>query len=521
MRTVKRLLPTIALLIAAPAFAQAPTAPLLYEEHCASCHGSDRLGGMGPALLPENLGRLRENEAAEVIAKGRPATQMPAFDAQLSKAEIDALVELIYTPLPEAPNWGLAEMTASHAILTPPEQLADAPQFKADPLNLFIVVEVGDHHATLLDGDSFEPITRFQTHFALHGGPKYSPDGRFVYFASRDGWISKYDIYSMKHVAEVRAGINTRNIAVSDDGRYVLVGNYLPHSVVVLDANNLVPLDIIPAADTRGHSSRVSAVYTAPPRGSFIVALKDVPELWEIPYREDAVALPVYKGPMHDFRPESGEDPPIDEAAFPVRRIYLNDVLDDFFFDDAYQHVVGAARTGGGQVVNLDAGRAIAKIDLPGMPHLGSGITFQHKGRTVMATPNLKEGSITVIDTRDWSVIKRIKTNGPGFFMRSHENTPYLWTDVFFGPHKDEVLIIDKETLEIVKTLKPAPGKTAAHTEFTRDGSHALVSIWEEDGAVVVYDAETLEEVERIPMAKPSGKYNVYNKINYASGTSH
>ncbi len=105
--------------------------------------------------------------------------------------------------------------------------------------------------------------------------------------------------------------------------------------------------------------------------------------------------------------------------------------------------------------------------------------------------------------------------------MRSHENTPYAWVDVFFGKNKDVLHVIDKRTLEIVKTVKPAPGKTAAHVEFTRDGRYALVSIWEMDGALVVYDANTLEEVKRIPMKKPSGKYNVYNKINLSSGTSH
>jgi len=47
------------------------------------------------------------------------------------------------------------------------------------------------------------------------------------------------------------------------------------------------------------------------------------------------------------------------------------------------------------------------------------------------------------------------------------------------------------------------------------------VSIWETDGAVVVYDAATLEEVKRLPMNKPSGKYNVHNKITRSEGTSH
>jgi len=83
------------------------------------------------------------------------------------------------------------------------------------------------------------------------------------------------------------------------------------------------------------------------------------------------------------------------------------------------------------------------------------------------------------------------------------------------------VHVIDKRTLEIVKTLRPAAGKTAAHVEFTRDGRYALVSIWDQEGAVVVYDAATLEEVKRLPMNKPSGKYNIYNKTRYSKGTSH
>ena len=71
---------------------------------------------------------------------------------------------------------------------------------------------------------------------------------------------------------------------------------------------------------------------------------------------------------------------------------------------------------------------------------------------------------------------------------------------------QDAMHVIDKDSLEIVKTLRPEPGKTAAHVEFDRTGQHALVSIWDNKGALVVYDAKTLEEVKRLPMSKPSGK---------------
>ena len=65
------------------------------------------------------------------------------------------------------------------------------------------------------------------------------------------------------------------------------------------------------------------------------------------------------------------------------------------------------------------------------------------------------------------------------------------------------------------------PGKTLAHIEFTRDGRYALASVWEMDGALIVYDATTFKEVQRLPMSKPVGKYNVWNKISRSEGTSH
>jgi len=89
------------------------------------------------------------------------------------------------------------------------------------------------------------------------------------------------------------------------------------------------------------------------------------------------------------------------------------------------------------------------------------------------------------------------------------------------SPRKDVMQVIDKRTLEVVKELRPAPGKTTAHVEFDRYGRHALVSVWEMDGALIVYDAATLVEVKRLPMKKPSGKYNVHNKITRSDGTSH
>jgi mono/diheme cytochrome c family protein/DNA-binding beta-propeller fold protein YncE len=494
-------------------------AATLFAEHCATCHGADRLGGTGPALLPESLVRLKKGAAGEVIAQGRPGTKMEGFAGKLTPEQVKLLAEYVYTPLPAVPQWGMAEIAQSRIVHVDPLSLPAKPVWDTDPLNLFTVVETGDHHVTILDGDRFEPLARFQSRFALHGGAKYSPDGRFVYLASRDGWVSMYDLYTLQMVAEVRAGFNTRNVAASHDGRYLAVGNMLPNTVVFLDAHDLTPIEVRPVTDTKGNPSRVSAVYTAPPRSSFVVALKDVPEMWEMPYgdRRD----PVFNGFVHNYEKGMAEGL-ADQHRFPARRIKLDDILDDFFFDQSYRNVMGTSRDAGkGRVVNLVTGREIAQVELGGMPHLGSGITFEYQGRPAMATPHLKDGVVSIIDMKSWETIKRIPTLGPGFFMRSHENSPYAWVDVSLGKEKDAIQVIDLRTLEVVKTLRPAPGRTTAHAEFTRDGRYVLISVMEQQGELIVFDAATFEVVKRLPMNNPVGKYNVFNKINYSSGTSH
>ncbi|MDP2824569.1 MAG: cytochrome D1 domain-containing protein, partial [Sulfuritalea sp.] len=423
-----------------PAFAAEPVA--LFQQHCAVCHGPGRLGLTGPALLPESLSRLRKPEAIRTIAEGRTATQMLGFADRMSKPEIAALADYIYTAVSPAPTLSEADIKASRIAYFAPGSLPAKPAevFKGvDMMNLFIVVETGDHHVTVLDGDRLEPIHRFPSRYALHGGPKFTPHGRNVFFASRDGWITKFDIWNLKVVAEIRAGINTRNVAVSGDGKYLAVANYLPHTLVLLDADlNLLKVHPVLSKD-RKESSRVSAVYDAAPRQSFVAALKDVPEVWELSYNPKADDIPI--GVIHDFQYKEGAFIP---GFLNPRRSFLSEPLDDFFFTQDYAELMGSSREAGkGQVVNLDVRKKIADLKLPGMPHLGSGITWNYRppqgaqDRRVMATPNLKEGLITVIDMKDWTTIKTIPTLGPGFFMRSHENTPYAWTDSMMSKGKD------------------------------------------------------------------------------------
>ncbi len=495
-------------------------APALFTQHCASCHGASRLGAVGPALLPASLGRLQRKDAVATIRDGRAATQMPAFGAVLSAADIAALAEWVYSPVTPAPSWSEADIRASRIEPFPPGSLPNARQgdiAKADPMNLFIVVEAGDHHVSVLDGDRMERIHRFQSRYALHGGPKFTPDGRYVFFASRDGWVSKFDIWNLKVVAEVRAGINTRNAAVSSDGRFVAVANYLPGNLVIFDAH-LKLLRVIKGANLKGDAgSRISAVYDAAPRKSFIAGLKDLPEVWEISYDPDA--KPFFDGYVHDYKMGEAIATP---GFLNPRRTVLDVPLDDFFFTQSYENLVGASREGRGQVVNLDVRRPIATLDLPGMPHLGSGISWLRDGHRVVASTNLKDAQVSVIDMQNWQTIATIPTLGPGFFLRSHEKSPYAWVDSMMSPTaRDTLQVIDKQKLAVVAQIRPEPGKTFAHVEFDRYGRYVIASLMEKEGALIFLDAGTFKEIKRLPASKPIGKYNLFNKIQRSEGTSH
>ena len=55
----------------------------------------------------------------------------------------------------------------------------------------------------------------------------------------RYGWVSKYDLWTLTMLSEVRACINSRNIAISRDGKHIAVANHSPHSLVMSSTDDL------------------------------------------------------------------------------------------------------------------------------------------------------------------------------------------------------------------------------------------------------------------------------------------
>ena len=67
----------------------------LYNDECASCHGDDGGGGLGPSLQDLESSFPDQSEVVAIVTDG--SGSMPGFGDDLSAEEIDAIVAYIYT----------------------------------------------------------------------------------------------------------------------------------------------------------------------------------------------------------------------------------------------------------------------------------------------------------------------------------------------------------------------------------------------------------------------------------------
>jgi cytochrome c55X len=65
----------------------------LLKQDCGSCHGMTLKGGLGPALLPEDLSGKSLAFVINTITYGRPGTAMPPWQSLLTEQEIHWLSE--------------------------------------------------------------------------------------------------------------------------------------------------------------------------------------------------------------------------------------------------------------------------------------------------------------------------------------------------------------------------------------------------------------------------------------------
>ena len=380
----------------------------------------------------------------------------------------------------------------------------------------------------IIDGDKKEVVAHIDTGYAVHviKGTEHSKvghakdPGRFWYTMGRDGKMTKIDLWQKPEkmlVAETQVAYDARDVAVSGDGKYVVGGGYWPPHFVIVDAQTMEPLKVV---SSRGvnvdgeyvNESRVAAIYDTPNETSWLVSMKELGQMWQVDYSD-----------IDNLRIDK-----IDSAKF----------LHDGFFDPTGRYFQIAANASNKMVVIDTKDRKLeAMIDTDKLPHPGPGANWNDdKCGPVGGTTHLGVGKVTVWGNdpakhKDdaWKVCYEVDTDGPGVFIRTHPKSKYVWADQTKHPEpaiQQAVKVIDKKTRKVVKTIKltDKKGYAAVHMEFNKDGSEVWVSIWNRadslkpNGEIVIFDANTLEEVGRVKgLYAPTGKFNVYNRVNHVT----
>jgi nitrite reductase (NO-forming) / hydroxylamine reductase len=471
---------------------------VFFADTCGGCHSADRRGGTGPALMP---GRLTESDDfyRQVIHDGRPETVMTPWGSTLSDEEIEALVAYIKSPINAAASeWEMEDIAASRSVLVPDDQLAEKPSHSGDLSNLMLITEREARSIAVVDGNSFKLLGHIAASYRAHGYAFDPTSDRWVYNVGRDGWLFKIDLYTLRAVTQVRVGFDSRGIAISDDGRWLIVGNYMPATAVILKADTLEPVKVIETrgADPEGNEvdsrvcivSDVSAEMVGP---YFVIALKDAGQMWRIDWSQ---------------------------PDFPIAKVeQVGHILHDGFLSpDNTRFYIASQTDNWMSVIDVPNWKLIAKISTGDKPHPGSGATWTWRGKTYGATVHAGEGKIAIWDLATDELVAEIPTGGPGLFIRTYEGDesyPYVWADSLFGEPSNRIYVIDKDRFEVVKVIDE--GKRTLHPEFTADGKYVYVADWD-DNKVRVYDAGTLERVAEIgDITTPSGLFNTHRRVEY------
>lgn len=438
----------------------------LYNKYCASCHHPQKIGISAPPLIPETLNRYKDEDLKKIIREGLPSTQMPSFK-NLTDEEINRIVRFLREDI--AYNWSPSDIQNSKVVIEEKPKPLQIKNIK----NLTFVVERGNNKIWLMEDSDILDKFEFPN---VHGGIKYTLDGKNFYIPARDGWIAYYRINDKNEGglhSKVRSCIYLRNIALTNDGKYLIVGCILPQTIEILDAKTLIPFKEIKV------EGKISAVYDLYKENKAIFTFRDKPQIGVINTLDFSIA---YK-----------------KSVEPV---------EDFFIDPFDKFLVGTSRQGKKLVVyDLERFSLVFEGSMESMPHLFSASYWYKNGKFYFATPHVGKTYISVWQMYDWKFIKNVDVGGIGYFVKTHPATDYLWVD----NSTDQLVLINKNDFS-KKIIYPEKGKKFTHTEFNGDGKLAYLSIYDKDGSLIVYDTYSLREIKRYPANQPVGKYNFVNK---------
>lgn len=315
-----------------------------------------------------------------------------------------------------------------------------------------------------------------------------------------DGRVDLLDRCSARVLASARTLERVGALAWSGDAGHLVTADAEAPTIAVHDAGLRLLRRYAVADLARRQSSRVAAVAAHPTRRSFVVALHDLPELWEIPL--DPQAEPIHDGLVHDFR--MGEA--IASAGYlGVRRSPLAAPLADPFVDPSRPHVVARSRGSGGDdevlTLNLDIRRAIARVALAGTPVPAAGVVVDHRGEAALLLPHRDGARLSLIGIRRGELIAQFAAPAAGGTLFAPARSPWLWLVAPAGADRVQVHRLDAERFEPVAS-QTLEGTVAGPATFAADTTHAALPLRAATLQVVVWDTISGREHGRVALAE-------------------
>ncbi|MEA3491662.1 MAG: cytochrome D1 domain-containing protein, partial [Campylobacterota bacterium] len=282
-----------------------------YEKECQGCHGPIHQGGVGSDLRPAALKKKTREFLTEAIMEGVPNTAMPAWNTTFSADDAAGMIDWLQ-------DWkntveltlDLDEVKKTWTKLADREALAKKyPVAKdgkldykgAEVANVKDITFATERDASLvdfIDSTNGKVLSRHKAGFAVHVTVTNKANPRYAYSISRSGKLSMFDIGApgQPTLATVQVGQESRGLAVSPDGKYVIAGNYNPGGAVLCDANTLEPLkayDTSRVIDPDGEigPSRVASLADTPYGPYFAMALKDGGHTYIIDYSKEGFPI--------------------------------------------------------------------------------------------------------------------------------------------------------------------------------------------------------------------------------------
>lgn len=387
----------------------------------------------------------------------------------------------------------LTLFTGCHGVIKP-----DACREKIwGTASLMVVAERESGRVMVIDSIKHELLGRVEGLGNLrHASMVFSRDGRYAYVIGRDGTLSKVDLIKLSLEKKVKVGENSIGIAISRDNRYIVVCNYQPGGIAIVNSDTLEIVKEIPAVKEMEDGSKLVSRTVGPldtVDNLMIYGLMEGNGVWVVDMKKEG--FPVVKK-FWDVG-----DTPYDQLISPDGRNYVVGLLNspwvgvlDTWKLDEIKKVDMSERRG-------EIKKEYEKVPIYHIPHLESWAV----SGDLAFVPAIGEKRVIVYNMKDWSFIKSIPIAGTPLFVVVRPGGREVWVDNVDAPGSEAerlIQVIDVETLEVKKTIDA--GKGAIDPQFTPKGEAVYISIREE-GKVAVYDTDSYQLMKEIPAEKPSG----------------